>query len=46
MDSYFHAKAIVEFRWDMEKYTNDSFPVKRQHGEGPRISISMDINNL
>ena len=39
-------RAIVESRWDSEKYTNDSFLGKRQRGEGPRISILMNINNL
>jgi len=36
----------VESRWDSEKYTKNSFLGKRQRGEGPRISILMDINNL
>jgi len=39
-------RAIVESRWDSEKYTKNSFLGKRQRGEGPRISILMDINNL
>jgi len=41
-------RAIVESRWDSEKYTNDSFLGNRQRDEGPRISTSilMDINNL
>jgi len=39
-------RAILESRWYSEKYTNDSFLGKRQRGEGPRISILMDINNL
>jgi len=39
-------RAIVESRRDSEKYTNDSFLVKRQRGENPRISILMNINNL
>jgi len=38
-------RAIVESRWDSEKYTNDFILGKRQGGEGPRISILMDINN-
>jgi len=46
VDNISTRKAIVESRWDSEKYTNDSFLGKRQHGEGPRISILMDINNL
>ena len=36
--------------WNLDgtqkKYTNDSFLGKRQRGEGPRISILMDINNI
>ena len=36
----------MESRWDSEKHTNDSFLEKKQRGEGPRISIVMDINNL
>jgi len=39
-------RAIVESRWDSEKYTKDSFLGKRQRDEGPRISILMEINNL
>jgi len=39
-------RMIVEFRWDPEKYTNGSFLAKRQRGEGPRISILMDMDNL
>ena len=34
----------MECRWDPEKCTNDSFLVKRQRGEGPRISLSMDTD--
>jgi len=37
---------IVKLWWDLEKYTNDSFLEKRQRGEGPRISILTDIDNL
>ena len=39
-------RAILEFRWDPEKYTNDSFLGKRRRSEGPRISILMDVNHL
>jgi len=39
-------RRVVQFRWDPEKYTNSSFLGKKQRGEGPRISILMDINNL
>jgi len=42
----FTRRAIVESRWDSEKNTNTSFLGKRQRGEGPRVSILMDINNL
>ena len=36
----------MESRWDSEQCTNDSFLGKGQRGEGPRICILMDINNL
>jgi len=39
-------RAIVESRWDLEKYTNDSSLGKRQREEGPRICILLDMNNL
>jgi len=39
-------RRVVQFRWDLERYTNLSFLAKKQRGEGPRISILMDINNL
>ena len=39
-------RAIVGSRWDSEKYTNGSFRGKIQRGEGPRISILMDMNNV
>jgi len=32
-------RAIVEFRWDPEKYTNVSFQGNRQRGEGLNIPI-------
>jgi len=38
-------RVILEFWWDPEKYTNDSFLGKRQCGEGPHISILVDIDN-
>ena len=36
----------MESRWDSEKYANDSSLGKKQRGEGPRISILMDINQF
>ena len=36
----------MESRWDSEKYANDAFLGKRQRGEGPRISILMDVNQF
>jgi len=56
VDNISTRRAIVECRWDPEKYTNGSFlegiPFYKDvffkspgRGEGPRISILMDINN-
>jgi len=42
----FTRRANVESRWDSKKYTNASFLGKRQRGEGPRVSILMEIKNL
>jgi len=39
-------RAIVDCGRDPEEYTNGSLQGKRQRGEGPRIFILMDINNL
>jgi len=36
----------MECRWDQEKYINDSFVEQSQRGEGSRICILIDINNL
>jgi len=42
----FTRRAIMETGWDSEKYTNDSSLGRRHRGEGPHISILMDINNM